>query len=193
MLALALRNRRYMQASGGGVTASGGEPLLQIKPLLALFSALKREGIHTAIDTSGHGADKLPPILLDQLIESTDLFLLDIKAIDHATHMRLTGRHNAGILHFAQELSARGKPMWIRHVIVPGITDTPAELHSLARFANSLNNVEKRELLPYHSLGKYKWEKLGVLYPLEGMRDATAQDIERAQNIMGLIAPYPRA
>lgn len=173
----------YFKASGGGITISGGEPLLQMDFLISLFKKLKSLNIHTAIDTSGMFdlTDKLK-----ELISLTDLFLLDIKHIDSDKCKELVGFSNEKELAFARYLSDIKKPIWIRQVLVPGITDNEEDLLKLKDFINSLSNVEKVELLKYHSMGKFKWEKLGINYELENVRNATDEDVKRAKEILNI-------
>lgn len=165
----------------GGVTISGGEPLLQTDFLISLFTELKKLNIHTAIDTSGMFKinDKLK-----QLINLTDLFLLDIKHINSSKCKDLVGFPNEDELAFAQYLNSINKPMWIRQVLIPGITDNKEDLLNLKVFINSLKNVKKVELLKYHSIGKFKWENLGLEYEFSNIPDATDEDLERAYKIL---------
>lgn len=165
----------------GGVTISGGEPLLQVDFLIELFKRLKKEKIHTCIDTSG-SVDITPKI--EELVNLTDLFLLDIKCINDKVCKDLTGVSNEKELEFAKYLDENNKKMWIRQVLVPTITDNEEDLVNLSLFIKSLKNVEKFELLKYHDLGKFKWKNLNLKYPLEGYRTATDEDIIRAKNIM---------
>ncbi len=176
-----LRYKNYIMPSGGGVTVTGGEPLLQVKFLLELFTKLKKEGIHTCIDTSG-----MVYITEDvkKVLELTDLVLLDIKHIDEKKCKELTGFSNKRELEFARYLSDNNIHMWIRQVIVPGITDDQKDLKKLKEFINNLNIVDKIELLPYHSVGKFKWKKLGYKYELEDIREATDEDIIRVKKIL---------
>ena len=173
----------YFKASNGGVTISGGEPLLQISFLISLFKELKKRDIHTAIDTSGMFSltDKLK-----ELISLTDLFLLDIKHIDSNKCKELVGFSNEKELEFAKFLSSINKPVWIRQVIIPTITDDKNDLLKLKDFLNSLTNVEKIELLKYHDMGKFKWEQLGYKYSLEGIRNATDDDIVHVKQILDI-------
>ena len=175
--------KNYFLASGGGVTVSGGEPLLQYKFLIELFTLLKKENIHTAIDTSGN-VDLTDD--MKKLIDLTDLFLLDIKCINDEICKKLTGVSNKKELAFAKYLSSINKPTWIRQVIVPTITDRTEDLLALKDFLSTLTNVEKIELLPYHDLGKSKWIKLGLKYELENIRVANNNDIEYAKRILGI-------
>lgn len=175
--------KNYFMPSGGGVTISGGEPLLQLKFLLELIPALKKDGIHVAIDTSGSFNITED---IKKVIDLTDLFLLDIKCINDEICKDLTGVSNKKELTFAKYLSDIKKPMWIRQVLVPGITDNEEDLLKLKDFIHSLNSVEKVEILPYHDMGKFKWEELGFKYPLEGIPVATSEDVSRAKKILGI-------
>lgn len=177
-----LRYKNYIMPNGG-VTISGGEPLLQTKFLIELFTELKKYNIHTCIDTSG-SFDLTSDI--QKLIDLTDLFLLDIKCINDEKAKELTGVSNKKELEFARFLSSIGKPMWIRQVLVPGITDDEQDLLTLKDFISTLKTVEKVEILPYHDLGKFKWEKLGCKYELEGYRIANQDDVKRAKNILNI-------
>ena len=165
----------------GGVTVSGGEPLLQVNFLIELFTKLKKENIHTCIDTSG-----MVSITNDikHLLSLTDLVLLDIKHIDSQKCKDLVGFDNTLELAFAKYLDENNIPVWIRQVLVPGYTDDESDLIKLKNFISSLNNVKKVEILPYHSIGKYKWAQLGFKYPLENVRDANDDDITRAKKIL---------
>ena len=185
----ALRYKNYF-GEKGGVTVTGGEPLLQIDFVTELFTLLKEKGIHTCVDTSGIAFKKENAVSVEKhekLLEVTDLFLLDIKHIDSEGHKSLTGQDNANTLAFAKFLSERGKKTWIRHVLVPGITDDDEQLQKLREFVDGLSSVEKIEVLPYHTLGVVKYEKLGMEYPL---KDVSAPDKERvlnAKRILGVI------
>lgn len=165
----------------GGVTISGGEPVLQVKFIINLFKTLKEHGIHTAIDTSG--SFKITQDIKD-LIDLTDLVLLDIKSINDDICKELCGISNKRELEFAKFLNDIGKDMWIRQVLVPGYTDDEDDLKNLKKFINSLNNVKKVEVLGYHNMGKFKWEDLGLKYELENVRTAQKEDIERAKKIL---------
>lgn len=177
------RYKNYIMPSGGGVTVTGGEPLLQAKFLIELFKRLKQEGIHTCIDTSG-----MVDITKDikEVLKYTDLVLLDIKHIDDEKCKKLVGKSNKKELQFAEYLSENNIKMWIRQVLVPGLTDDEQDLLKLKEFISSLKTVEKVQILPYHSMGKYKWEKLRKKYELDGIRDATQDDVKMAQKILGL-------
>ena len=175
-----LKYKAYIMPSGG-FTASGGEPLLQPHFLISLFKKLKAANIHTAIDTSGMiGLTDS----IKELLSLTDLVLLDIKHINSDKCKDLTGFSNEKELAFARYLSDNNIPIWIRQVIVPGITDSQEDLLELKEFINSLKTVQKIELLPYHNLGEYKWNKLGLEYKLNGIRQANSEDIKRAKNLL---------
>lgn len=177
------RYKAYILPSGGGVTISGGEPLLQVKFLITLFRELRNRNIPTAIDTSGmvNITDDIK-----ELLSLTDLVLLDIKHINDEKCQKLVGHSNKKELEFARYLSDNNIPVWIRQVVIPGITDDENDLINLKEFIKSLNNVQKIELMPYHELGKFKWENLGLKYELDGIPAATSKDIERVKKILGI-------
>ncbi|MGF7011383.1 pyruvate formate lyase activating enzyme [Lachnospiraceae bacterium PF1-22] len=181
----ALRYRSYW-GSEGGITVSGGEPLMQLDFLLELFKKAKEQGIHTTIDTSGNPFTKREPFFskFNELLKYTDLIMLDIKHIDNAQHLKLTGQPNTNILEMAEYLSEIDKPVWIRHVLVPGRTDDDEYLHKLDAFIRTLTNIEKVEVLPYHNLGEYKWDELGYDYQLKGIEAPTKERIENAKKIL---------
>lgn len=157
---------------GGGITATGGEPLMQIDFLIELFTLAKEKNIHTCLDTSGiiYRDDNQAVIeKLDRLMNLTDLVMLDIKHIDPDKHMDLTGQPNEGILAFAQYLDRKQVPVWIRHVVVPGITDDDTYLYKLGYFIGGLSNLKALDVLPYHDMGKSKYESLGMEYKLKGV------------------------
>ena len=177
-----MKYKNYIYPNGG-VTVTGGEPLLQVKFLIELFEKLKKEHIHTCVDTSGMVA------LTDdikKLLYLTDLVLLDIKHIDSEKCKNLVGFNNERELAFARYLSDNNIHMWIRQVLVPGYTDDEQDLLKLKDFINSLNTVDKVEILPYHDMGRYKWEKLGLKYELDGVRVANDDDVTRAKNLLGI-------
>lgn len=177
-----MKYKNYIYPNGG-VTVTGGEPLLQVKFLIELFEKLKKEHIHTCVDTSGMVA------LTDdikKLLYLTDLVLLDIKHIDSKKCKNLVGFNNEKELAFARYLSDNNIHMWIRQVLVPGYTDDEQDLLKLKDFINSLNTVDKVEILPYHDMGRYKWEKLGLKYELDGVRVANDDDVTRAKNLLGI-------
>ena len=169
----------------GGITVSGGEPLLQIDFLLEFFRLAKEKGIHTALDTSGNPFTTEEPFYFKwkELMQYTDLILLDIKHIDEAQHRILTGCTNENILEMARQLSDLGKPMWIRHVLVPERNDKDEYLTRLAEFLKTLKTVERVEVLPYHTLGIYKWENLGITYPLDGIEPPSEERVKNAERI----------
>lgn len=175
------RYKNYILPSGGGVTVTGGEPLLQPQFLISLFKELKKRGIPTTIDTSGM-VDITDAI--KELLSLTDLVLLDIKHINPEKCKELVGFSNEKELNFARYLSDNNIPVWIRQVIIPGITDNEEDLLELKSFINSLKTVKNIELLPYHELGKSKWENLGINYELEGIPTATSKDINRVKKIL---------
>lgn len=173
----------FIKFSKGGVTVSGGEPLLQVPFLIELFTKLKTLGYHTAIDTSGM-FEITPNIRL--LLKLTDLVLLDIKQINDAKCKDLCGFSNKLELEFAKYLSNNNIPMWIRYVLVPKITDDEKDLLNLKEFIDTLKTVEKIEIHPYHNIGRYKWKNLGLEYPLEGVPQATEKDVLRVKKILGI-------
>lgn len=177
-----LRYKNYI-VPNGGVTVSGGEPLLQVKFLIELFTKLKKQKIHTCIDTSGMVS---LTDYIKKVLKLTDLVLLDIKHIDDEKCKDLVGRSNKLELEFAKYLSDNNIPVWIRQVLIPGYTDNEEDLLKLKDFLSTLNNVEKVEFLPYHSMGKFKWKELGFKYELEDVRDATSEDVARAKRTLGI-------
>ena len=185
LLKQALRYRSYWK-DGGGITVSGGEPLMQIDFLTELFRKAKEQGVHTTIDTSGAPFTREEPFFskFNELMKYTDLLLLDIKHIDDEQHKTLTGHTNQNILDLAQYLSDIKKPVWIRHVLVPGRSDKDEYLEKLHDFIKTLDNVEKVEVLPYHTLGEYKWKELGYDYPLAGVEPPTKERVENANRIL---------
>ena len=177
-----LRYKNYIVQSDGGVTLSGGEPLLQQDFVIALFEKLKKYNISTCLDTSGMFSitDKI-----ERIINLTDIFLIDIKSINEEICKYLTGFSNELELKFIKYVSEKNKRIWIRQVLVPGITDKKEDLIRLSKFLQNIN-VEKFEFLPYHNLGKYKWEKLAKKYELEDIRVANNEDVEKAKRIMNI-------
>ena len=182
LLEKAMRYRSYW-GENGGITVSGGEPLLQIDFLIELFRKAKEQGIHTTLDTSGNPFTREEPFFgkFQELMKYTDLFLLDIKQIDDEQHKILTGCTNQNIRELARYLSDEKKPVWIRHVLVPQRSDNDEYLDRLRAFLDTLQNVERVEVLPYHTLGVYKWKELGLSYPLEGIDPPTKERIENAK------------
>lgn len=187
LLAKAMRYKSYWKADGG-ITVSGGEPLLQIDFLIDFFKKAKANNINTALDTSGNPFTKSEPFFskFKELLNYTDLVLLDLKHINNEEHKKLTGQENSNILELAQYLSQVNKPVWIRHVLVPDITDNDKYLNELSEFINTLNNVEKVEVLPYHSLGEYKWQELGINYQLKGVNPPTKNRVDNAKAILNI-------
>ena len=185
VLEKALRYREYWGAEGG-ITVSGGEPLLQIEFLTELFEKARARGVNTCIDTAAGPFVRNGPWLsvFRKLMEVTDLLLLDIKHIDPAAHRELTGADNANVLDCARFLSKIGKPVWIRHVLVPGINTDETSLSKLGAFLKTLSNVKKVEVLPYHALGVSKWKSLGLPYALEGVNSPTAEQVSDAERIL---------
>lgn len=161
------KNRDFY--SKGGITVTGGEPLLQIDFLTELFIEAKKQEIHTCIDTSGITFNPNNTEKLDTLLKYTDLVMLDIKHIDDTEHIKLTGKSNKNILQFAKHLEALKKPVWIRHIIVEGITDNTEHLTELGRFIGSLKNLAALDVLPYHTMGVNKYKELNIPYALEGL------------------------
>ena len=179
------RNKEFYRR--GGITVTGGEALLQIDFLLELFGLARIKGIHTCLDTSGityKSGNTDYNRKLDELMELTDLVMLDIKHIDSDVHKDLTGHGNEGILSFARYLAKKKVPVWIRHVVVPGITDDKDSLSRLGNFIGTLPNVKALDVLPYHVMGVSKYKELGIPYPLEGVEAATKQQAEEARKII---------
>ena len=188
VLKKALRYKTYWKETGG-ITVSGGEALLQIDFVTELFRLAKEKGVNTCLDTSGNPFSLEEPFKskFDELMKYTDLFMLDIKHMDDAAHRKLTGQTNQNILEMAAYLSDHGKAMWIRHVLVPGITTEEDELYRLRSFLDTLKTVERVEVLPYHTLGVFKWKELGIPYQLEGVDPPTKEQIDRAKEILGAL------
>ena len=186
ILKQALRYKNYW-GKKGGITVSGGEALLQIDFVTELFTLAKEKGVNTCLDTSGNPFTREEPFYskFEKLMEVTDLFMLDIKEIDEEEHRKLTGQTNKNILDMARCLSEHGKKMWIRHVLVPGITDDEGQLTRLRAFIDTLETVERVEVLPYHTLGVFKWKELGIPYALEDVNPPSAESVARAREILG--------
>ena len=185
------RNKAFYK--NGGITVTGGEALMQIDFLLALFTLAKKKGIHTCLDTSGityREGESSYNRKLDALMEVTDLVLLDIKHMDPEGHKVLTGHDNAGILAFARYLDERQVNVWIRHVVVPGITDDETLLARLGAFLGTLSNIKALDVLPYHVMGVTKYRQLGIDYPLDGVPAATKDQAAKAKMI--ILAAYWR-
>ena len=171
-----LRKYRHgLKVMAGGFTLSGGEPLMQDRFAVKLFTAAQKMGIHTALDTNGILGDRLT----DRELETINLVLLDIKAWDSERHRHLTGMDNAPVLDFARRLAARHRPIWVRFVLVPGLTDDPDDIAGIARFAGGLGNVERVDVLPFHQLGRFKWKELKLNYTLENTQPPGSELMER--------------
>ncbi len=186
VVAQAMRYKNYF-GDKGGVTVTGGEPLLQMEFVVELFQALKAKGVHTCVDTSGitfHPADEKSVAAHERLLAVTDLFLLDIKHIDDEKCKALTGKSNAHTLAFAKFLSEKGKATWIRQVLVPALTDDEEDLLATRAFIDSLKTVERVEVLPYHTMGAVKYEKLGIPYPLQGVEAPSKERVAYAKRIL---------
>lgn len=182
ILKRALRFKPYW-GKDGGITISGGEPLLQIDFVIELFKKAKELGINTCIDTAGNPFTKEEPFFskFEELMKYTDLLLLDLKEINPTRHKDLTGFDNSNIIEMAKYLSEINKPVWIRHVLVPEHSDFDEDLDALGDFIDTLSNVDRVEILPYHTLGKFKWENLGIPYTLESISPPSAERIENAK------------
>ena len=182
ILKRALRFKPYW-GKDGGITISGGEPLLQIDFVIELFKKAKELGINTCVDTAGNPFTKEEPFFskFEELMKYTDLLLLDLKEINPTRHKDLTGFDNSNIIEIAKYLSEINKPVWIRHVLVPEHSDFDEDLDALGDFIDTLSNVDRVEILPYHTLGKFKWENLGIPYTLESISPPSAERIENAK------------
>ena len=175
--------RKYsngLKAMRGGFTLSGGEPLMQDRFAARLFDAVKTMGVHTAIETNGYYGDRLS----DSDIRNIDLVILDMKAFTRSQHELVTGgMHNEDVLEFCNRLAVLKRPMWFRYVLVPGLTDIPEEIEAVADFAASLGVVQRVEVLPFHQMGRYKWERLGLDYKLDGTDPPTNESVAAAVSI----------
>jgi pyruvate formate lyase activating enzyme len=179
------KNRSFY--SKGGLTVTGGEPLLQIDFMIDLFTKAKVQNIHTCIDTSGitYNPDNTAYIeKLDKLMTLTDLVMLDIKHIHPEKHKDLTQQENKGILAFAKYLEEKNVPVWIRHVVVPTVSDDPEDLRELGRFIGKLTNLKALDVLPYHTMGVNKYKELGLEYPLEGLEALPKEKAVEARKII---------
>jgi pyruvate formate lyase activating enzyme len=168
--------RAGLATMSGGFTLSGGEALMQHRFSVKLLAAAKGMGIHTALDTNGYYGDRLS----DDDLKTIDLVLLDLKGWDPERHRRLTGMDNAPTLAFARRLAERGIPVWVRYVLVPGYSDDQGEVEGVARFAASLGNVQRVDVLPFHQMGRFKWSALGLDYKLNDVRPPSSESVERA-------------
>ena len=172
-----LRKYRHgLQVMSGGFTLSGGEPLMQDRFAVKLLASAHKMGIHTALDTNGSLGDRLS----DSELENVDLVLLDIKGWSPERHFKLTGAQIGPVLDFARRLSARKKPVWVRFVLVPGLTDDAEDISYIAKFTASLGNVERVDVLPFHQMGRFKWKELKLSYPLDHIQPPTRQRVELA-------------
>jgi pyruvate formate lyase activating enzyme len=173
-----LRKYRHgLKLMSGGFTLSGGEPLMQDRFAVRLFRAAQEMGIHTALDTNGHLGDRLT----DEELERIDLVLLDIKTCDAERHRHLTGKEVGPTLDFARRLAARKRPVWLRFVLVPGLTDDARDISEIAKFSASLGNVERVDVLPFHQMGRYKWRELKLDYTLADVGPPTVEALERTR------------
>lgn len=184
----AYRYHKYWK-NNGGITVSGGEPLLQIDFVTEFFRIAKQHGVHTTLDTSSQPFSLEESRLrkFEELMKYTDLVLLDLKETDSTKHIELTGHKNENIFQFAKWLSDNGKDMWIRHVLVPNLTDDTKGLEELYGFISTLETVKRVEILPYHTLGLAKWQALGIDYPLDGVRTPTQEEVRKAEEILHII------
>ena len=183
------RYKSYWNKKGqpnGGITVSGGEPLLQIDFVTEFFKKAKEKGVHTALDTAGNPFTLEEPFIskFEELMKVTDLVILDFKEIDNEKHKKLTGCPNDNIVQMAKWLSDHGKDMWLRHVLVPDLTDDEEGLVRTRDLIRELKTVKRVEVLPYHTLGLFKWQKLGIPYTLDGVRTPTAEEVKKAEEIL---------
>lgn len=168
----------------GGITATGGEPLAQPEFLAELFALAKSKGVHTCLDTSAGVYDPAHHEKIDEALKYTDLVMLDIKHIDNEEHRKLTGKGNRNILAFAEHIRELSIPVWIRHVVVPGITDKYEELFALGEFLSTLSNIKALDVLPYHDMAKPKYAELGLDYPLGDTPPLTKEEAIKARDII---------
>lgn len=190
----AYRYHNYWRGNGG-LTVSGGEPLLQLDFVAELFRLARQKGVHTALDTCGQpfAPDNAAWMArFDALLQNTDLVILDLKEMDEAKHRALTGHGNANILAMAQYVAQKGVALWVRHVLVPGLTDDAHGLRQLDAFLQTLPTVRRVEVLPYHTLGLFKWQNLGIPYPLDGVRTPIDEEVKTAEDLLHVRA-YPDA
>ncbi len=178
----AVTYRHYMNSTGGGITASGGEAMLQPEFVRDFFRAAKAEGIHTCLDTNGHIRKHTK--IIDEILDSTDLVMLDLKQLNDEIHQDLVGVSNRRTLDFARYLHKRAQKTWIRYVVVPGYTDDEDSAHRLGAFIKDMDNIEKVEMLPYHQLGEHKWETLGYEYELKEVGVPAKETMEKLKTIL---------
>lgn len=169
--------RQGLKTMGGGFTLSGGEPLMQDRFAVKLLSAARAMGIHTALDTNGSLGNRLA----DEELNAIDLVLLDIKCWAPEKHSRITGMEVGPVLEFARRLASRRRPIWLRYVLVPGLTDNPLDIAQLAKFADEMGNVERVDILPFHQLGRFKWKELHLSYTLDGIQPPGPDAIQMAR------------
>lgn len=174
--------RHFMKASGGGVTASGGEAMMQPEFVRDFFRAAQAQGIHTCLDTNGYIHKHTD--VIDEVLDAADLVMLDLKQMKDEIHKDLIGVSNKRVLDFARYLHKRGQKTWIRYVIVPGYTDDAESAHLLGDFIKDMDNIEKIEMLPYHQLGAHKWKALGFEYELEGVKPPSKESLEEIKAIL---------
>jgi pyruvate formate lyase activating enzyme len=167
--------RRGLNVMSGGLTLSGGEPLMQDRFVVRFFAAAKEMGIHTALDSNGFLGERLG----NDELQKIDLVLLDIKAWDSQRHRRLTGKDNGPVLDFARRLAAQKRPCWLRFVLVPDLTDDADDVGKIAKFAAGLGNVERVDVLPFHQMGRFKWKQLGLDYTLDKTDPPTSDLVKR--------------
>lgn len=182
LMAELLQYRHFIEASGGGITISGGEAMLQPEFVKAMFEACRLEGIHTCLDTNGfvRRIDDTTKGVLDV----ADLVLLDIKQMDNKKHIDLTHVSNKYTLDFAKYLAENNQPVYLRYVVLPGYTDCVKDVHALGKFIEPMKNIEKIEMLPYHELGKHKWTAMGEIYPLDGVNPPSRDTMEELKAIL---------
>jgi pyruvate formate lyase activating enzyme len=166
--------RQGLKVMSGGFTLSGGEPLMQDRFAVKLFTAAREMGIHTALDTNGYLGHRLS----DEDLETISLVLLDMKTWNPERHLRLTGMDVGPVHAFAKHLASRKKPIWLRFVLVPGLTDDPQDIAKIAGFAAWLGNVERVDVLPFHQMGRYKWKELGIEYQIESTEPPSPEIVE---------------
>jgi pyruvate formate lyase activating enzyme len=167
--------RQGLKVMSGGLTISGGEPLVQHRFVMKMFRAAKDMGVHTALDSNGY----LGEVLSDEDLQAIDLVLLDLKAWDPQMHEALTGKDNAPVLAFARRLAQLQRPVWVRFVLVPGLTDAPENYQPIASFAASLGNVQRADVLPFHQMGRFKWQQLGIPYTLQDTAPPDTATVDR--------------
>lgn len=181
-----LKYKTYYDSSNGGITISGGEPLLQIDFVTSLFKLAKENNIHTAIDTAGdiNMEDENSIFKLDELMKYTDLVLLDIKELDEKRHIELTGKSNKNTLMFAEYLNNKNVPVVIRYVYVPGINDSKDTLNGLKEIKREFKNVQEIDVLGYHKMGEYKWKELGIKNDFENVQAPGQEEVKKIKEIL---------